>query len=146
MVFHGIKDHILVRFKSVNVIISSCLESNKIPLIYPDQLQRDQQVTINKVLDQTRQNIKKSVNEAKKDISIYAEQTTNLQERSIDATRDIAKNYIDSQNEIINSFNQTVWDPYVGNIVNKTTGFPEVFPYPERKYILIPLVTYPIIL
>jgi hypothetical protein len=99
----------------------------------PTQLQRDQQDIINKALDQTRQNIKKSVIEAKKDISIYAEQITNLQERAIDATRDIAENYIDSQKEIINSFNQTVWNPYVENIVNKTTGFPGVFPLPRTE-------------
>jgi len=79
----------------------------------PAQLQREQQDTINKTLDQTRDSIKKSVNEAKKDISTYTEQIINLQERAIDATRDIAENYIDSQKEIINSFNQTVWNPYV---------------------------------
>ena len=87
----------------------------------PTQLQREQQDIINKALDQTRQNIKKSVIEAKKDISIYAEQITNLQERAIDATREIAENYIDSQKEIINSFNQTVCNPYVENIVNNKT-------------------------
>ena len=100
----------------------------------PAQLQREQQDTINKALDQTRETIKKSVNEAKKDISTYAEQITNLQERAIDATRDIAENYIDSQKEIINSFNQTVWNPYVENIANKTTGFPGVFPLPTEVY------------
>ena len=99
----------------------------------PTQLQREQQDTINKTLDQTRESIKKSVNEAKKDISTYAEQITNLQERAIDATREIAENYIDSQKEIINSFNQTVWNPYVENIVNKTTGFPGVFPLPRTE-------------
>ena len=99
----------------------------------PTQLQREQQDTINKTLDQTRESIKKSVNEAKKDISTYAEQITNLQERAIDATRDIAENYIDSQKEIINSFNQTVWNPYVENIVNKTKGFPGLFPLPRTE-------------
>jgi hypothetical protein len=68
--------------------------------LYKPQLHREQQVTINRVLDRTRQNIKKRVNEAKKDISIYAEQITNLQERAIDATRDIAEDYIDLQKEI----------------------------------------------
>jgi hypothetical protein len=99
----------------------------------PTQLQREQQDTVNKALDQTRESIKKSVNEAKKDISTYAEQITNLQERAIDATRDIAETYIDSQKEIINSFNQTVWNPYLENIVNKTTGFPGVFPLPRTE-------------
>jgi hemerythrin-like domain-containing protein len=70
--------------------------------LYQPQLHREQQVErkINRALDRTRQNIKKRVNEAKKDISIYAEQITNLQERAIDATRDIAEDYIDSQKEI----------------------------------------------
>jgi len=92
------------------------------------QLQRERRVLINKVLDETRDNIKKAANEAKKDISTYAEQFTTLQERAIDTARDIVEGYIELQREIINSFNQFVWAPYLENVENRTTtAIPEVF-------------------
>src|ERR671924_1015425 len=93
----------------------------------PSQLQREQQILINKALDETRDNIKKAVNEAKKDISTYVEQFTTLQGRAIETARDIAEEYIESQREIINSFNQSIWTPYVENVVNRTSAFPAVF-------------------
>src|SRR5215204_412597 len=92
------------------------------------QLQRDRQVLLNKALDETRDNIKKTANEAKKDISTYAEQFTTLQERAIDTARDIVEEYIELQREIINSFNQFIWAPYLENVENRTTtAVPEVF-------------------
>ena len=92
------------------------------------QLQRERQALINKVLDETSDNIKKTANEAKKDISAYAEQFTTLQERAIDTARDIVEGYIELQREIINSFNQFVWGPYLENVENRTTtAIPEVF-------------------
>jgi hypothetical protein len=98
------------------------------------QLQREQQVLINKALDETRDNIKKATNEAKKDISTYAEQFTTLQERSMETARGIAEEHIESQREIINSFNQSVWTPYVENVVNRTTtAFPGMFSLPRTE-------------
>ena len=96
---------------------------------------REQQVLINKELDETRDNIKKAANEAKKDISTYAEQFTTIQERAIESARDIAEEYIESQREIINSFYQSVWTPYVENVANRTitTPFPGVFPLPRTE-------------
>jgi hypothetical protein len=93
----------------------------------PSQTQKDQQEAINKTFDQTRNNVRKTVNEAKKDISVYAEQFTNLQERVIDTARDITESYIESQREIFNSFNQEVLTPYVENVVNRTPSFPGAF-------------------
>ena len=92
---------------------------------------REQQVLINKGLDEARDNIKKAANEVKKDVSTYAEQFTTVQERAIESARDIAEEYIESQREIINSFYQSVWTPYVENVANRTTPFPGVF-FPPR--------------
>jgi hypothetical protein len=96
-------------------------------------MSKREQVLINKALDETRDNIKKAVNEAKKDISTYAEQFTTLQERAIETARDITEEYIESQREIINSFNQSVWTPYVENVVNRITAFPGVFSLPRTE-------------
>ena len=93
----------------------------------PSQTQRDQQEAINRTFDQTRNNIKKTVNEAQKGISDYTQQVTSTQERTLEIARDIADNYIESQKEIINSFNQSIWTPYVENVVNRTSAFPAVF-------------------
>src|ERR671924_2191612 len=98
----------------------------------PSQLREQQVLIINKALDETRDNIKKAVNETKKDISTYAEQFTTLQQRTIETARDITEEYIKSQREIINSFNQSVLTPYVENVVNRTTTpFTGVFSLPR---------------
>ncbi len=95
----------------------------------PSQIQRDQQEAINRTFDQTRSNIKKTVNEAQKDISGYAQQMVNLQETAIETTRDIADNYVESQKEIFNSFNQSIWTPYVEYVANanRTSALPGMF-------------------
>jgi hypothetical protein len=95
--------------------------------ISPSQLQKEQQEAINRTFDQTRNNIKRTVNEAQKDISNYAQQVINLQERAFEITRDIADDYIESQKEIINSFNHSIWTPYIENVVNRTSGLSGVF-------------------
>jgi hypothetical protein len=93
----------------------------------PAQLQRDQQEAINRTFDQTRSNIKKIVNEAQKDVSDYTQQMINLQQRAFETTRDIADNCVESQREIVNSFNQSIWTPYVENVSNRTSAFPGMF-------------------
>ena len=93
----------------------------------PSQIQRDQQEAINRTFDQTRSNIKKTVNEAQKDVSDYAQQMINLQEKTLEVTRDIADNCIESQREIVNSFNQSIWTPYVENVSNRNSVYPGMF-------------------
>jgi len=95
--------------------------------VSPSQLQKEQQEAINRTFDQTRNNINRTVNEAQKDISNYAQQVINLQEKAFEITRDIADDYIESQKEIINSFNHSIWTPYIENVVNRTSGLSGVF-------------------
>ena len=96
---------------------------------------REQQVLINKALDEARDNVKKAAQEVKKDISTYAEQFTTVQERAIESARDIMEEYIESQREVINSFYQSVWTPYVENVANRTTitPFPGAFFLPRTE-------------
>jgi hemerythrin-like domain-containing protein len=51
--------------------------------VSPSQLQKEQQEAINRTFDQTRNNIKRTVNEAQKDISNYAQQAINLQKKHL---------------------------------------------------------------
>jgi hypothetical protein len=99
----------------------------------PSQIQRDQQEAINKALDQTRNNVKKTINEAQKDVSDYARQMINLQERAFETTRNIAESYIESQREIFNSFNQSVWNPYVESVTNRTAASHGMFSLPGAE-------------
>ena len=98
-------------------------------------MSKREQDSINKALDEARDNIKKTATEAKKDISAYAEQFTTLQERAIDSARDIAEGYIELQREMFNSFNQFVWtNPYMENFEYRTpTANPEVFSLPRTE-------------
>jgi ElaB/YqjD/DUF883 family membrane-anchored ribosome-binding protein len=69
------------------------------------QFQREQQQAVNKVLDETRDNIKKTTNEARKEIPRYTQIVNDYQENTIQAIREITDNYVDSQKDIIvNSF------------------------------------------
>jgi hypothetical protein len=66
--------------------------------------QREQkQQAINKAFDETKNNIKRTTDEAKKDIPHYAQIVNEYQEETIQAARQMADNYLESQREIINS-------------------------------------------
>ena len=67
-------------------------------------LLREQQEHINKALDETKNNIKRTTDEARKDIPHYTQIVNEYQEETIQAARQMADNYLESQREIINSF------------------------------------------
>jgi vacuolar-type H+-ATPase subunit H len=64
----------------------------------------EQQQAINKALDETKNNIRRSTDEARKDIPHYTQIVNEYQEETIQAARQMADNYLESQREIINSF------------------------------------------
>ena len=66
--------------------------------------QREQQQSINKALDETKNNIRRTADEARKDIPHYTQIVNEYQEETIQAARQMADNYLESQREIINSF------------------------------------------
>jgi hypothetical protein len=78
----------------------------------PSQVQREQQQSVNRALDQTKDNIKRATDEARKDIPRYTQAVNEYQEQTIQITREIADNYLESQKEIINSL-QSAWIPQI---------------------------------
>jgi uncharacterized membrane protein len=60
-------------------------------------------------------------------ISNYAQQVTSLKERVFEISRDITDDYIESQKEIINLFNHSLWTPRIENVGNRTSGLSGVF-------------------
>src|SRR6476646_917829 len=65
--------------------------------------QREQQQSINRSLDETKNNIRRATDEARKDIPHYTQIVNEYQEETIQAARQMADNYLESQREIINS-------------------------------------------
>src|SRR5215207_4270962 len=79
--------------------------SNETHSITEQQFQQEQQQAVNKVLDETRDNIKKTTNEARKEIPRYTQIVNDYQENTIQAIREITDNYVESQKDILmNSF------------------------------------------
>ncbi|MFL6341948.1 MAG: hypothetical protein ACJ72U_10440 [Nitrososphaeraceae archaeon] len=72
--------------------------------------QIQQQQAVNKALDETKDNIRRATDEARKDIPRYTQAVNEYQEQTIQVTIEIADNYLESQKEIINSF-QSAWVP-----------------------------------
>jgi vacuolar-type H+-ATPase subunit H len=67
------------------------------------QQRQDQQQDINKALDETKNNIRRTTDEARKEIPRYTQSVNEYQEETIQAARQMADNYLESQREIINS-------------------------------------------
>ena len=78
------------------------------------QLQREQQEAVYKTLDKAKDEIRRSVNETRKEIPRIAEAVNEYQQQTIVAGREVADIYIESQKEIINSI-QAAWSPLVEN-------------------------------
>lgn len=103
------------------------------------QLKKDQQEVVNKALDQTREDIRKSVDEAKREIPRYTRAINEYQEQTIEATRELADNFVVSQKEIINSF-QSAWAPYIENYTRNVNTYlspgriSEVYTNTTRSY------------
>jgi hypothetical protein len=74
-----------------------------------------QQQSVSRTLDKTKENIIKAAAEARKDIPRHTEVVNDYQEQTIEATKEIINNYLESQKEIINSF-QSAWAPYLENV------------------------------
>ena len=76
------------------------------------QFQQEQQQAVNKALDETRDNIKKTTNEARKEIPRYTQIVNDYQENTIQSISEITDNFVDAQKDIIvNSFR--LWSDWI---------------------------------
>jgi hypothetical protein len=104
------------------------------------QLQREQQQAVYKTLDKARDEIKRSVNESRKEIPRVTEALSENQQSTLVAGKEVADIYIESQKEIINSI-QSAWSPLVENFdkTNWNTAFSpgkvsEIYAYIVSSY------------
>lgn len=75
-----------------------------------------QNITATRVLDEAKDNLRRCIDEARKEVPRYTQAVNDYQEQTIQAVMEIADNYIESQKEIIDSLQSTWWTPYAENI------------------------------
>ena len=71
----------------------------------------DFQESVNQSFDETKDNIKKSIDESRKQIPRINNIVNSYQEESLQTAKEISEEYIDSQKEVVNSL-QSAWRPY----------------------------------
>ena len=117
-------DYALISLPSLiyigNVFISMSTKEDKIN----ERTNRDlnntlnqQQDAVNKTLDNTLHNIRRSTDEARREIPQYTQRITEYQEKTIQTVKDIASDFIEAQKQVVNSFQSQVdksgvWDLY----------------------------------
>ncbi len=67
--------------------------------------------SVNRSLDETKDNIKKSIDESRNQIPRINSIVNSYQEESLQTAKEISEQYIDSQKEVVNSL-QSAWRPY----------------------------------
>ena len=77
---------------------------------------------INIALDETKSTVKKTTDEAVKEIPRFTKAVNEYQEETIQATKDIADSFLDSQKEVIHSM-QSLWVPYIENVQNSFLSY-----------------------
>jgi len=77
---------------------------------------------INIALDETKSIVKKTTDEAVKEIPRFTKAVNEYQQETIQATKDIADNFLDSQKEVIHSM-QSLWVPYIENVQNSYLSY-----------------------
>jgi hypothetical protein len=104
--------------------------ANKIEAAVEEQSEeknKEQQQVVENVLDKTKDEIKVATREAAKEIPQYTQRLGNIQEQTIQTTREIADNYIESQKEIISIY-QSVWTPFVENANSRFWNYWSISP------------------
>ena len=71
---------------------------------------------INRTFDEAKENTRRAVQEAERELPRYMQIVTTNQEQSVGAVRDTIENYLDSQREVTN-FIQSFWKSYIDNVL-----------------------------
>ena len=75
---------------------------------------RQQEYAVEKILEDTKDDVRRATREAAREIPQYTQRLGDIQEQTIQTTREIAYNYIEAQKEIISIY-QSVWTPFIKN-------------------------------
>src|ERR687898_2933905 len=94
--------------------LDSAIEQNSEKRQKLDSAAGQQEYAVEKVLEDTKDEIRSATKEVAREKPQYTQRLGDIQEQTIQTTREIADNYIESQKEIINIY-QSVWTPFVEN-------------------------------
>ena len=82
--------------------------------------------SLEQAFDESKKNIDESIREARNQIPRYTETVNQVQEQTLQATKDIAESYLDYQRQAIDSI-QSVATPYVYNVNNQLLNSQDYF-------------------
>ena len=82
--------------------------------------------SLEQAFDESKKSIDESIREARNQIPRYTETVNQVQEQTLQATKDIAENYLEYQKQTIDSF-QSVSTPYVHNVNNQLLNNQDYF-------------------
>ena len=88
--------------------------NSKIPSLSSEKQQQEIREAIVDAFDEAKGNTERALKEAKREVPRYREAINNHQEKTLEAAKEIADNYIDSQKEIFNLFQQSAWMSRLG--------------------------------
>ena len=77
---------------------------------------------VNIALDETKSTVRKTTDEAVKEIPRFTKAVNEYQQETIQATKDIADSFLESQKEVIHSM-QSLWVPYIENVQNSYLSY-----------------------
>ncbi len=87
-----------------------------------NQNNNDINESVNRSLDQTKDNINRSIDESRNQIPRYNNIVNSYQEQSLQTAQEISEEYIESQKAVINSL-QSAWRPYSESYTSLVTSF-----------------------
>ena len=82
--------------------------------------------SLNQVFSESKKNIERNISEARDQIPRYTQTINEVQEQAVQATKDIAENYLEYQKQAIDSF-QSLFRPYVENANNQLSNNQDIF-------------------
>ena len=126
----------LISFKHLNVVMSSSStrrqreerDNEYVSNNTQQQLHEQHEATIRSI-DETKGNIRRSIEEVRRETPRYSQTVTDFQNETADASMEIADNFLESQKEVINSM-QSAWAPMadrIGQVANYWTTPPFFF-------------------
>jgi len=133
MVFIGILNRLLptlIWYNSDKLMMSTKKESDKTTtristeddtigvetsISTSSSLLSEQRHSVERAIDETKDNLKKTIDEARREIPRNTEAINDYQEHTLQTTKEITDSYLDSQKEVIKSF-QSLWVPYVESV------------------------------
>ena len=82
--------------------------------------------SLEQAFDESKKNIDENIREARNQIPRYTETVNQVQEQTLQATKDIAESYLDYQKQAIDSF-QSVATPYLYDVNNQILNTQDYF-------------------